>query len=64
MRAELGLTAQSSNQIQSVTVSGASGLQAVEESGIWYLKASGYSKKTVENVVLKILADKGTYEIH
>lgn len=63
MGAELGLTAQSSNQIQSVTVSGASGLQAAEVSGIWYLKAKGYSKKTFENVVLKITADKGTYEM-
>lgn len=62
MGAELGLTAQSSNQIQSVTVSGASGLKAIEESGIWYLRASGYSKKAVENVVLTISADKGTYE--
>ena len=61
--AELGLTAQSSNQIQSVTVSGASGLKAAEETGIWYLKASGYAKKTDEKVVLKITADKGTYEI-
>lgn len=59
---ELGLTSQSSNQIQAVTVSGAAGLEATEKSGIWYLKASGYSKKTEENVVLKISADKGVYE--
>lgn len=62
MGSELGLTAQSSNQIQSVTISGASGLKAIEESGIWYLRANGYSKKTVENVVLNISADKGIYE--
>ncbi len=60
---ELGLTTQSSNQIQSVNVSGASGLKAVEESGVWYLRASGYSNKTVENVVLKITTDKGSYEM-
>ena len=61
MGTEIGLTSQNGNQIQSVEVS-ASGLNAMENNGIWYLKASGYSKKTVENTTLKILTDRGEYE--
>ena len=60
MGTEIGLTAQNGNQIQSVEVS-ASGLSTAENRGIWYLKASGYSKKTVENTTLKILTDRGEY---
>lgn len=60
MGTEIGLTAQNGNQIRSVEVS-ASGLSATENRGIWYLKASGYSKKTVKNTTLKILTDRGEY---
>lgn len=61
MGTEIGLTAQYNNRIQSIEVS-ASGLKAAEQAGVWYLQASGYAKKTVENTKLTIATEKGKYE--
>jgi len=58
---DIGITAQNGNRIKSVTVS-APKLTMAADAGVWYLKADGYTKKTVENTVLKISTDKGEYE--
>ena len=61
MGTEIGITEQNDNKIQSIAVN-ASGLKAVKNAGVWYLQASGYSNKTVENVILTISTNKGEYE--
>lgn len=61
MGTDIGLTAQCNNRIQSVET-GVSGLKVSEYAGVWYLQASGYSKKTVENTTLAIVTEKGKYE--